>query len=282
MARKPNHSPAPSADALKALLDEVASGQVTPAAAAAKLRRDGFAFANLEHTRLDLHRLKRRNIPEAIYCASKSPRQIVDIVRRLDADKLPIICTRLLPDAAKIVCKAVRGLEYSPLASFAWKSARNAAPPADTGILLLCAGTSDLPVAEEARLTCEVLGHKVDHIADVGVAGIHRLLGAAGDAMTRARVIIVVAGMEGALPSVVAGLVPAPVIAVPTSVGYGVAHGGLTALYCMLTSCSGGIGVVNIDNGFGAALLAHLIVAQVQVTTAVTDDKASKSSKRGR
>ena len=244
---------------IRQLLDDVAAGRIKPAEAERRLAVMGVAYAELGHTKLDLHRRARRGVAEAIYCAGKTPDEILAIVRRLDEAGQPILCTRIDAAAARRVMRAVRGLCYAERARLLFRP-RSEPPLANDTILVLSAGTSDNAVAEEAALCAEVMGNRVERISDAGVAGIHRLFGAAAEAMRAARVIIVVAGMEGALPSVVAGLVAVPVIAVPTSVGYGASFGGIAALLAMLNSCSGGVGVVNIDNGFGAAMLAHLIV----------------------
>lgn len=244
---------------IRQILEEVAAGRLEPAEAERLLAGMGVAYAELGHTKLDLHRRTRRRIAEAIYCAGKTPDEILAIVRRLDASGEPVLCTRIELSAAKRVMRAVRGLRYAERAHLLYRP-RTEPPLSEDTILVLTAGTSDAAVAEEAAICAEIMGNRVVRISDAGVAGIHRLFGAAADAMRTARVIIVVAGMEGALPSVVAGLVAVPVIAVPTSVGYGAAFGGIAAMLAMLNSCSGGVGVVNIDNGYGAAVLAHLIV----------------------
>lgn len=248
---------------VRKILKAVASGALTTAEAERQLAMaepvdHATRYAELGHTKLDLHRRERRGVAEAVYCANKTAAQVLDIVVRLDAARQNVLCTRVSAETAAHVIGHRPDFVYSAEARILYK--RNEMKLPDAGmILVLTAGTSDIPVAEEAALSAEMMGDHVERVYDVGVAGIHRLFGAAGEMMGRARVIIVAAGMEGALPSVVAGLVAVPVIAVPTSVGYGAAFGGVTALHGMLTSCSGGIAVVNIDNGFGAALLAHLI-----------------------
>jgi NCAIR mutase (PurE)-related protein len=237
----------------------------------------GVAYAELGHTKLDLHRLARRGVAETVYCAGKTADEILAIVQRLDAAGQPILCTRIEPDAARRVMRSVSRLKHHARARVLYRPP--AEPPASNGsILVLSAGTTDIPVAEEAAICAEVMGNCVERVFDVGVAGIHRLFGAAAEKMLSARVIIVVAGMEGALPSVVAGLVTVPVIAVPTSVGYGASFGGISALLTMLNSCSGGVAVVNIDNGFGAALLAHLIVNALP--QAAPNDSPSRAQRR--
>lgn len=215
------------------------------------------SYSEMGHTKLDIGRRSRRGVTEAIYCGGKTAPQLLDIIARLDEAKQNVLCTRVSPELAAEILISRPDLEHHADARMLVK--RNEAARAHGQILVLSAGTSDQPVAREATISAELLGNRVETIFDVGVAGIHRLFGAAGEAMQRANVIIVAAGMEGALPSVVAGLVGVPVIAVPTSVGYGASFGGIAALLGMLNSCSGGIAVVNIDNGYGAALLAHLI-----------------------
>jgi NCAIR mutase (PurE)-related protein len=216
---------------------------------------DGFA-------KIDHHRALRRGVPEVIYCAGKTPEQVGQIAERMAARSAQLLGTRATPEHFAAASQAVAGLQYDPGARCLWLD-REPDRPRKTGIAIIAAGTSDLPVADEATRTLDLLGFSVDRIIDVGVAGVHRLL-AHQNRLREARVLIVVAGMEGALPSVVAGLVAAPVIAVPTSVGYGASFGGLAALLGMLNSCSPGIAVVNIDNGFGAACHAAAIMNAVK------------------
>lgn len=243
---------------VKALLREVAEGSISPDAACDRLRQNGIAYAELGDVKIDLHRRKRRGMPEAVYCAGKTSEQVLRIIEAHDAASENVLCTRVSAEMAAEVLARRPDLTYHPAARLIISEKHT--PAARTGsILVLTAGTSDIPVAEEAAISAEMMGSHVERVFDVGVAGIHRLFGAAAEPMKRARVIIVVAGMEGALPSVVAGLAAVPVIAVPTSVGYGTAFGGITALLGMLNSCSGGLAVVNIDNGFGAAAMAHMI-----------------------
>ncbi|MCX7049694.1 MAG: nickel pincer cofactor biosynthesis protein LarB [Candidatus Sumerlaeota bacterium] len=213
---------------------------------------------HLGFAKVDAHRHARRGIPEVIYGESKSAEHIIAIVRAIEQAGQNVLCTRISPEKAKAIQRKVKGLKYNALARTLMKTPY---PPekAPGKILVICAGTSDLSVAEEAAVTLEFLNDRIERICDVGVAGIHRLL-EHSEAIQQASVIVCVAGMEGALPSVVAGLTRAPVIAVPTSVGYGAAFGGVTALLAMLNSCSGGVAVVNIDNGFGAAQLADQIL----------------------
>ncbi len=214
-------------------------------------------FDDLGFAKIDSHRELRRGFPEVVYCAGKTTEQVVAIVARLSrqADN-NILATRADRDVYLAVAAEVEGAEYHDLARLI--IIRRGRQEKKGCIVVLSAGTSDMPVAEEAALTAEAMGNRVERIYDVGVAGIHRLLNYR-DQLLAARVLIVVAGMEGALPSVVGGLVDKPVIAVPTSVGYGASFGGLAALLAMLNSCASGISVVNIDNGFGAGYQAGLI-----------------------
>ncbi|NWG45634.1 MAG: nickel pincer cofactor biosynthesis protein LarB [Alphaproteobacteria bacterium] len=217
---------------------------------------DGCYFQDIGHTTLDHDRHRRTGTGEVIYGGHKTPEQIRDAFVALAARGNGVLATRVGLEAAALVLEAVPGAEHHPNARIVML--RGEREPAAHTIAVVTAGTSDLPVAEEAALTCEFLGNTVKRISDVGVAGIHRILSRAEE-LRRARVVIVVAGMEGALPSVVGGLVDKPVIAVPTSVGYGAAFGGIAALLGMLNSCASGVSVVNIDNGFGAGFLASRI-----------------------
>jgi pyridinium-3,5-biscarboxylic acid mononucleotide synthase len=243
-------------DRLHALLEAVKEGRVAPDAALETLARA--PYVETADGRIDVHRALRQGLPEVIYGAGKTPRQIADAVRTLVAHGQSALVTRVGPEPAAAVLAELPDGEYLGDARLLWFGP--AAPPL-TGrgtILVVCAGTADLPVAREASEVARRFGNKVELLVDVGVAGLHRLLDSL-ELLRSARVLIVVAGMEGALPSVVAGLVAAPVIAVPTSVGYGAAFGGVAALLAMLNSCAPNVGVVNIDNGFGAAALATLI-----------------------
>jgi pyridinium-3,5-biscarboxylic acid mononucleotide synthase len=243
---------------IESLLADVAAGRTTPHAALEKLRH--LPFEDLPFARIDHHRELRQGQPEVVFCEGKTVEQVVAICERLAAASGSFLGTR----ASESVAQELRGrfprLVWNALARTVHlpPSEPRKASTAGGTILVVCAGTSDLPVAEEAAVVAEVYGHTVERLVDVGVAGLHRLL-AAGDQLRAARVIIVVAGMEGALPSVVGGMVAVPVIAVPTSVGYGAAFGGLAALLGMLNSCAAGLTVVNIDNGFGAAVAASRI-----------------------
>ena len=237
------------------LLDEVRAGQLTPDEAAEALRR--LPFADLGHSKVDLHRELRTGAPEIVLAQYKTPEQVVEIVVTLAAAGQNVLVTRLGSEAAaRLVARYPEG-RYSAVARTFVLETRPGAPPAGC-VAVLSAGTSDEPVAEEAAVTAAALGAQVDRIYDVGVAGLHRLL-AHMPRLLRAHALVVVAGMEGALPSVVAGLVEAPVIAVPTSVGYGAHLGGIAPLLTMLNSCASGVTVVNIDNGFGAGYTAALI-----------------------
>lgn len=214
-------------------------------------------FEDLGHTRVDLNRAERNGAAEVIYGSGKTPGQIIDIIESLRRNGNDALVTRLDPEAAETVVRTIPEAVYHARARLLQVGpGRRDRPP--TKIAVVCAGTSDLPVAEEAGLTAEFYGNQVERVCDAGVAGLHRLL-ASLDSIRECRVVIVVAGMEGALPSVVGGLVKAPVIAVPTSVGYGASFGGVAALLGMLNSCASGLSVVNIDNGFGAGFLANRI-----------------------
>jgi hypothetical protein len=242
---------------LRALLDEVARGDTSPAAAAERLAwtpAEDLGFATVDH-----HRALRHGFPEVIFGAGKTPEHLVAIAERIAARGDGLLATRVAPQAAEALKVALPGVELNALGRTARLAPWHAAERRTRGpVLVVTAGTSDLPVAEEAAETLRAFGSPVERLTDVGVAGLHRIL-AAGDALRRASVVIVVAGMEGALPSVVGGLVASPVIAVPTSVGYGASFGGLAALLGMLNSCASGVTVVNIDNGFGAAVAAARI-----------------------
>ena len=213
--------------------------------------------ADLGFAHLDLDRQRRRGVPEVVFGPGKSPEQIAAILERLNAAGQNGCATRVPPEVAEPLLAALPGAVYHAAARMLTRDVKPL-PRKRGRVAVVCAGTTDIPVAEEAALTAERLGSRVDRIYDVGVAGLHRLLGHT-ETLRAARVLVVVAGMEGALPSVVAGLVDRPVIAVPTSVGYGANLGGVTALLAMLTSCASGVTVVNIDNGFGAGVAAGMI-----------------------
>ena len=241
-------------DALHRLLHDVASGDLSPDEAAERFA--GLPSALAEGVVADTHRALRTGESEAVFCAGKTPEQAAAAFAALAAAGGPVLATRATQEHARAIAAAVAGAVHHP-------EARMVVLPGveqvQGTVAVVCAGTSDLPVAEEAAVTAEALGATVNRVRDVGVAGLHRLL-AHVQGLRQARVVIAVAGMEGALPAVVAGLVPAPVVAVPTSVGYGAAFGGLAALLAMLNACAPGVGVVNIDNGFGAAVLAVRIL----------------------
>jgi pyridinium-3,5-biscarboxylic acid mononucleotide synthase len=247
-----------NAQQLGTLLAEVAAGRLDPDAALDRLRQ--LPFEDLSFARIDHHRALRQGHPEVVFCEGKTPEQVVAICERLAAMSGGFLGTRCGEAHAAAVRRAFPDAVWSPLARTVHlvPEETSEAPPDAGTILVVSAGTSDLPVAEEAAVVAEVFGHRVERLVDVGVAGIHRLL-ASSERLRQADVIIVVAGMEGALPSVVGGLVSIPVIAVPTSVGYGASFGGLAALLGMLNSCAAGVTVVNIDNGFGAAAAASRI-----------------------
>ena len=238
---------------LEALLADVAAGRLAPQAALDRLRH--LPFEDLPFARIDHHRALRQGQPEVVFCEGKSLEQVVAICERLEAANGGFLGTRANEAMAGALRERYPRLRWNAAGRTVWLPAADAAPPTGGPALVVSAGTSDLPVAEEAASVGEAFGLCVERLMDVGVAGIHRVL-AAGDTLGRAKVVIVVAGMEGALPSVVGGLVAVPVIAVPTSVGYGASFGGLAALLGMLNSCAAGVTVVNIDNGFGAAAAA--------------------------
>lgn len=236
---------------LKTLLTGIKDGSVDVKQGVERLR--DLPFMDLGHAKIDLHRSLRNGFPEVIYAAGKTPEQVAEIFLRMQ-DHGRVLATRVPPDMARHVRAACPKAVYNSLGR-TLTFVKGAITNREGGIAIVTAGTSDLPVAEEARVTCEMFGSRAWIISDVGVAGIHRLFSMLGK-IRQARVIIVVAGMEGALASVIGGLVPQPIVAVPTSVGYGAAFSGLSALLGMLTSCASGVTVVNIDNGFGAACAA--------------------------
>ncbi len=215
--------------------------------------------ADLGFAQVDTHRALRRGFPEVVFGAGKTPLQVLKIAAKLLEREQRLLVTRITAEHARLLRKKFRHAVYHPLARCLTIDRKPLPKKAGT-IAVVCAGTSDLPVAEEAAVTAEIMGNRVERIADVGVAGVHRLFGRL-EKIQSASVVIVVAGMEGALPSVVAGLVARPVIAVPTSVGYGAHFGGLAPLLAMLNSCASGVTVVNIDNGFGAGYAASQINA---------------------
>ncbi len=240
---------------LRELLEAVRAGDVDADEAVDRLSAP--AFVETEHARVDTHRALRHGLPEVIYAPGKTPEQILEVMEVLRREGQDVLVTRLDAEPAAIVTSRVSA-EYDPMARVLWAGRAEVPQEGKGAIAIACAGTSDLPVAREAELVARRFGNKVELLFDVGVAGIHRLLGSS-ELLRAARVVIVVAGMEGALPSVVGGLVDKPVIAVPTSVGYGASFGGVSALLGMLNSCASNVTVVNIDNGFGAAYVATLI-----------------------
>jgi NCAIR mutase (PurE)-related protein len=243
---------------LRALLDGVRSGETAPEAAVGALR--DWPFQELGWAKLDHQRALRQGFPEVILASSKTPAQVAELVAALHSHGAPVLATRATPAHFAAVQAQVAAARYHEAARLIHIAGPE--PPQLGGpVGVLGAGTGDLPVAEEAAITLEVMGAQVERVHDVGVAGLHRLL-AFRSTLRRCRVLIVVAGMEGALPSVVAGLSEAPVIAVPTSVGYGASFGGLAALLAMLNSCANGVAVVNIDNGFGAAAFTAALLRQ--------------------
>ena len=241
---------------LRRLLEEVAAGRLEAAAALERLRH--LPFEDLGFAKVDQHRGLRRGVPEVVFGAGKSVAQIAAIGARVAAAGANLIVTRLDAKKARALRRRMRGFIYHAEAGLGVIVKRRPAPRGHGSVMVISAGTSDLAVAEEAALCAGLFGNAVERLYDVGVAGIHRLT-ANLERVRAAAVLIVVAGMEGALPSVVAGLTDKPVIAVPTSVGYGTAFGGVAALLGMLNSCASGVTVVNIDNGFGAAFAATLI-----------------------
>lgn len=244
---------------IKTLLESVQQG--TCSAHDAFLKLKDLPYEDLGFACLDHHRALRTGQSEVIFCQGKQPEQIINIIKHLAAKADNVLATRLSNENAQVILQQIPTAQYDSLARCLFLKPIEA-PSIPGRILIITAGTADLPVAHEAWLTARFMGHEVDTLFDVGVAGIHRLLGQR-KLMEYAEVIIVVAGMEGALASVVGGLVEQPVIAVPTSIGYGASFQGLAALLSMLNSCASGVGVVNIDNGFGAASLASAIVRRI-------------------
>ena len=244
---------------LRQMLDAVQQGQTTVDEALKRLRQ--LPYEDLGYARLDLHRPLRNGMPEVVFCQGKTTEQIIAILNRLWQHHDRVLGTRLSPEMAEAILKEIPEAHYEPLSRLVTLvRGELPAPPEDAPYtLIVTGGTADMPVAEEAAQTLEFLGSRVERAYDVGVAGIHRLFDRL-DLVTGAAVIISVAGMEGALTSVVGGLVSCPVVGVPTSVGYGASFNGLSALLAMLNSCATGVSVVNIDNGFGAGVVAHRIL----------------------
>ncbi len=239
---------------LKNLLEDVKSGRMDTDAALHQLKK--LPYENIDFARIDHHRCMRSGVPEVIYCEGKTIPQIQGIMEKISQYNVNILATRATPEVYAGIRDAITDCVYHEMARIAVVKPRPVNPVGN--IAVVCAGTSDIPVGEEAAVTAEVLGNHVNRIYDVGVAGLHRLLAVCDD-LFKAHVAIVIAGMEGALASVVGGLVSCPVIGVPTSVGYGASFGGIAALLSMLNSCASGVSVVNIDNGFGAGFQASLI-----------------------
>lgn len=247
------------ADALRQLMNSVVEGSVSVEEAVTRLQAaqvEDLGFANVDH-----HRADRTGRPEVVFCQGKTTPQIVEITSRL-AERHPVVlATRAGEDVFRVVQEHVPTAQYHAEARIIEVRGNGAPPPPPDDapyVLVCCAGTADIPVAEEAAVTARAMGSRVVTLYDVGVAGIHRLLRRA-DVLYEAGAIVVAAGMDGALPTVVAGLVSVPVVAVPTSIGYGASFGGVAALLTMLNACATGVAVVNIDNGFGAGVYAHLV-----------------------
>jgi hypothetical protein len=241
---------------LEQLLRSVRSGETSVEEAKAQLR--SLPFEDLGFARIDHHRVLRKGFPEVVWGEGKTSDQILSIMRQMRNKGHNVLITRLDGKKARVLRRAFRKSQYYPQSRVLTLLNHPVERVGKGTILVITAGTTDIPVAEEAVVTAQLMGNSVETLYDVGVAGIHRLLSERGR-LEEARVIVVVAGMEGALPSVVGGLVDRPVIAVPTSIGYGTSFGGVTALLAMLNSCASGVAVVNIDNGFGAGCIASLI-----------------------
>jgi pyridinium-3,5-biscarboxylic acid mononucleotide synthase len=240
---------------LRDLLEQVRAGAVDVDAALGRLRH--MPFEDLGYAKVDHHRAIRVGVPEVVFGKGKAPEHVVGIAEKLDERGGNVLITRTEPRAAELLQARFPEGEYFPL-SGAFRIWKDRTLRGKGKIAILCAGTSDIPVAEEAQVTAEVMGNEIVSIADIGVAGIHRLFNNR-ERFVDAKVCVVVAGMEGALPSAVGGLVPCPVVAVPTSIGYGASFNGLAALLGMLNSCASNVTVVNIDNGFGGGYVAGLI-----------------------
>lgn len=243
-------------DGLKKLLESVAAGSVAVEEAMGRLKQ--LPYENLTYARVDHHRSLRKGFPEVVFGQGKTAEQILGIVTAMVTHGDTVMVTRLSPEKAAHLKREYPEAVYHREAKILVHDNRSAVREEKGAILVIAAGTSDIPIAEEAAVTSRTMGHHVETLYDVGVSGIHRLLDHQA-LLAKARVFVVVAGMEGTLPSVVGGLVDKPVIAVPTSVGYGASFGGITALLAMLNSCASNVSVVNIDNGFGAGYVAALI-----------------------
>lgn len=249
-------------DQLRDLLESVAARQMDVGDAVERLA--ALPYVDLGHTKLDTHRALRKGFPEVVYAQGKTPQQVAEIMQRLsEASDSPVLATRASQEAHEAVRALCTEVEYHELARaiVVGRSRLKRKPNYESSyISVLCAGTSDIPVADEAALTAELLGNRVERVYDVGVAGLHRLMDQV-ELLRASACLVVVAGMEGALASVAGGLVDRPVVAVPTSVGYGAAFGGVAALLSMLNTCATGVAVVNIDNGFGAGFFASMVNA---------------------
>jgi len=243
------------ASALRKLFQQIRKGELSPDEAVARLRH--MPFEDLGFAKVDHHRRIRAGMPEVIFSRGKTPKQVAQIFKKLAGQGGNVLATKASSEHFAAVKKLVRKAEYRDLSQAIVLTQDNQVYGKGT-VVVVSAGTSDIPVAEEAVVTAEAMGNQVSHLYDVGVAGIHRLL-LNRSVIDQARVVIVCAGMEGALPSVVGGLVRVPVIAVPTSIGYGASFNGLAALLGMLNSCASNVSVVNIDNGFGAGYVASMI-----------------------
>ena len=242
-------------DVIKKLLEQLSKGEITQEEALSQL--SDLPFKDLGDSKIDNHRELRTGYPEVIFCEGKTPEQVGRIMEYMSGQGTNVLGTRATPEVFQVVREKLPDAEYNEMArTITLKTVDT--KPTKSYIAVLTAGTSDMPVAEEASVTAELFGNKVKRFFDVGVAGIHRLYSGL-DEIKKAKVIIVIAGMEGALPSIVGGLVDKPIIAVPTSIGYGASFNGLAALLGMLTSCAAGVSVVNIDNGFGAGYMASMI-----------------------
>ena len=248
---------------LEDLLNSVQDGKTSVDEALKRL--ESLPYENLGFARLDLHRDLRQGLPEVVYCQNKTPEQVLEIMRHLWEHHDRVLGTRVSPEIANFVLERLPEASFDPVSRLLRLSRGQSQVPEEDNpyVMVVTGGTSDLPVAEEAAQTLEFLGNRVVRAYDIGVSGVHRLLDQQS-LLSAADVIISIAGMEGALTSVVGGLVSCPVIGVPTSVGYGANFQGISALLAMLNACAPGIAVVNIDNGFGAAVYAHLILRRIQ------------------
>ena len=253
---------------IKKLLQDVQNGQINIDQALDKLRT--LPFEDIGHTRIDFHRELRVGLPEVVFCQNKTNEQVVSILKKLWDNHDRVLATRVSVEMAKEIIEKIPAAKYKTDSRLISLAKNELAKPEETSpfVFIVTAGTSDIPVAEEAAQTLEFFGSRVERAYDVGVAGIHRILSET-ERLYKADVVISIAGMEGALTSVVAGLVSCPVIGLPTSVGYGASFDGLAPLLTMLNSCASGVAAVNIDNGFGAAVYAHLILKRITKGTTV-------------